>query len=164
MARNIAVSKATEEGWLYLSALIDLFDRKVARWLMGYTMTRKLVIGAFNSAMLKDRPEEVFIFRSDRGVQYASYDYQDLLREHGCIQSMSAKVCCYDNACAESFFSSLKKGILHGRKFKTKDEAKQAIVEYIKLFYNPKRLHSTLVYKSPREYKEFYYANWKNVT
>lgn len=153
----------TEEGWLYLSTVIDLFDREVVGWSMDSTMTRKLVIDAFNSAMLKDRPAEGFIFHSDRGVQYASYDYQDLLREHGCIQSMSAKGCCYDNACAESFFSSLKKDMLYGRKFKTRAEAKQAIVEYIELFYNPKRLHSALGYKSPREFKELYYANLEDV-
>lgn len=122
-------------------------------------MSRKLVIYAFNSAILKDRPAQGFIFHSDRGVQYTSYDYQDLLREHCCIQSMSAKGCCYDNACAESFFSFLKKDILYGRKFKTRAESKQAIVEYIELSYNPKRLHSTLGYKSSREYKELYYAN-----
>lgn len=121
-------------------------------------MTRKLVIDAFNSDMLKDRSDEGFILYSD----CASYDYQDLLREHGCIQSMSAKGCCYDNACAGYLFSSLKK-MLYGRKFNTRAEPKQAIVDYIELFYNPKRLNSTLGYKSPREYKELYYANWKNV-
>lgn len=141
----------------------NVAPREVVGWSMDSTMTRKLVIDAFNSAMLKDRPAEDFIFHSDRGVQYASYDYQDLLREHGCIQSISAKGCCYDNACAESFFSSLKKDMLYGRKFKTRAEAKQAIVEYIELFYNPKRLHSTLGYKSPREFKELYYANLEDV-
>lgn len=126
-------------------------------------MTRKLVIDAFNAAILKENPEAGYIFHSDRGVQYASYDYQDLLRESGCKQSMSAKGCCYDNACAESFFSSLKKDMLYGRKFRTRAEAKLAIVEYIELFYNSRRLHSTLGYKSPKEFKKIYYKNLKEV-
>jgi putative transposase len=149
----------TNEGWLYLATVVDLFNREIVGWSMDSTMTRKLVIDAFNSALLKERPAEGFIFHSDRGVQYASYDYQDILRESGCRQSMSAKGCCYDNACAESFFSSLKKDIIYGRKFKTRAEAKLAIVEYIELFYNSKRLHSTLGYVSPKELKKEYYKN-----
>ena len=94
-------------------------------------MTIKLVTDAFNSAILKENSEEGFIFHSDRGVQYASYDYQNLLKGNGCIQNMSAKGCCYDNACAESFFSSLKKDFLYGRKFKTRSDERQSIVEYI---------------------------------
>ena len=155
---------ATEEGWLYLATVIDLFDRCVVGWSMNSTMTRKLVIDAFNSAILKENPEEGFIFHSDRGVQYASYDYQNLLKDNGCIQSMSAKGCCYDNACAESFFSYLKKDFLYGRKFKTRSEARQAVVEYIELFYNSKRLHSTLGYKSPKEYRKSYYDNINEAT
>ena len=126
---------------------------------MDSTMTRKLVMDAFNAAILKEHPEEGFIFHSDRGVQYASYDYQDLLRESCCRQSMSAKGCCYDNACAESFFSSLKKDMIYGRKFKTRAEAKSIIVEYIELFYNSRRLHSTLGYKSPKDFKKEYYSS-----
>jgi putative transposase len=152
----------TNEGWLYLATVVDLFNREIVGWSMDSTMTRKLVIDAFNSALLKERPAEGFIFHSDRGVQYASYDYQDILRESGCRQSMSAKGCCYDNACAESFFSSLKKDIIYGRKFKTRAEAKLAIVEYIELFYNSKRLHSTLGYVSPKEFKKEYYKNKVN--
>ncbi|OKZ78711.1 MAG: transposase [Clostridium sp. 27_14] len=146
---NVEVSKkayvwdityiATEEGWLYLATVIDLFDRCVVGWSMNSTMTRKLVIDAFNSAILKENPEEGFIFHSDRGVQYASYDYQNLLKDNGCIQSMS--------------------DFLYGRKFKTRSEARQAVVEYIELFYNSKRLHSSLGYKSPKEYRKSYYDN-----
>lgn len=147
----------TDEGWLYLATVEDLFNREIVGWSMDSTMTRRLVIDAFNAAVNKEKPQEGLIFHSDRGVQYASYDYQDLLREKGFIQSMSAKGCCYDNACAESFFSSLKKDKLHGRKFKTRNEARMAVVEYIELFYNPKRLHSNLDYQSPKEYKRNYY-------
>jgi putative transposase len=151
----------TDEGWLYLATVVDLFNREVVGWSMDVTMTRKLVIDAFNSAMDKEHPEKGLIFHSDRGVQYASYDYQDLLKNKGFIQSMSAKGCCYDNACAESFFSSLKKDKLYGHKFKTRAEARMAVVEYIELFYNSRRLHSTLGYKSPKEYKRDYYLNLK---
>lgn len=148
---------------MYLATVIDLFDRCVVGWSTDSTMTRKLVIDAFNTTMLKENPDEGFIFHSDRGVQYASYDYQNLLRKNSCIQSMSAKGCCYDNAFAESFFSSLKKDFLYGRKFKTRMEARQAVVEYIELFYNSKRLYSTLGYKSPREYRKNYYDNLNEV-
>ncbi len=121
---------------------------------MDNTMTRKLVIVAFNAAVGKENLEEGLIFHSDRRVQYASYDYQNLLRNNWYIQSMSAKGCCYDNACAESFFSSLKKDKLYGKRFKTRAEARMAVVEYIELFYNSIRLHSTLEYKSLKNIKE----------
>ena len=148
----------TDEDWLYLATVVVLFNREVVGWSMDSTMTRKLVIDAFNATILKENPEEGFIFHSDRGVQYASYDYQDLLRETCCRQSMSAKGCCYDNACAESFFSSLKKEMIYGRKFKTRAEARSTIVEYIELFYNSRRLQSTLGYKSPKDFKKEYYS------
>lgn len=154
----------TDEGWLYLATVVDLFNREVVGWPMDTTMTRKLVIDAFNSAVNKENPKEGLIFHSDRGVQYASYDYQDLLRNNGFVQSMSAKGCCYGNACAESFFSSLKKDKLYGRRFKTRAEARMAIVEYIELFYNSRRLHSTLEYKSPKEYKRDYYLKLKTAS
>lgn len=153
----------TDEGWLYLATVEDLFNREIVGWSLDSTMTRKLVIDAFNTAINKENPDEGLIFHSDRGVQYASYDYQDFLRENGVLQSMSAKGCCYDNACAESFFSSLKKDRIYGRKFKTRAEAKAVIVEYIELFYNSRRLHSKLNYNSPREFKEDYYKKNKTV-
>jgi len=90
---------ATEEGWLYLAAIIDLYSRKVVGWALGARMTKQLVIEAMNQALRLERPPEGLIFHSDRGSQYASYDYQDLLREHGIRQSMGAKGDCYDNAC-----------------------------------------------------------------
>lgn len=151
----------TEEGWLYLATVEDLFNREIVGWSLDSTMTRKLVIDAFTTAINKENPDEGLIFHSDRGVQYASYDYQDLLRKNGVLQSMSAKECCFDNACAESFFSSLKKDRIYGRKFKTRNEAKTVIVEYIELFYNSRRLHSKLNYNSPKEFKKNYYKKKK---
>lgn len=147
----------TEEGWLYLAAVEDVFNRKVVGWSMDSTMTRELTIAAITQAIGRQQPGKGLIFHSDRGVQYAAYDYQDTLRANGIIQSMSRKGNCYDNACMESFFSSLKKDLIYRRRFKTRQEAKLAIVEYIETFYNSRRLHSKLGYKSPNEYEQEYY-------
>ncbi len=152
---------ATDEGWLYLSIVEDLFNREVVGWSMDSTMTKKLVIDSLKASVIKEKPDEGLIFHSDRGVQYASYDFQDFLREKHFRQSMSAKGNCYDNACAESFFASLKKDMLFGRRFRTRQEAKSVIVEYIELFYNPRRLHSSLGYKSPKRFKDDYYSKLK---
>lgn len=105
-------------------------------------------------AVSKHRPDPGFIFHSDRGVQYAAMNYQEPLRQNQIIQSMSRKGNCYDNNCGESFFASLKKDIIYGGKFKTIAEAKLAVVDYIQNFYNCKSLHSSLGYKSPKEYVE----------
>lgn len=147
----------TDEGWLYLAAIEDTFHKKIVGWSMDKTMTRTLTISALEQAIGRHIPEEGLIFHSDRGVQYAAYDYQTALKENGIIQSMSRKGNCYDNACMESFFSTLKKDLIYRRKFKTRLEAKIAIVEYIETFYNSKRLHSSLGYKSPQKYEEKYY-------
>ena len=103
-------------------------------------------------------PADGLIFHSDRGTQYASYKYQQLLRNNKMIQSMSRKGDCYDNACAESFFATLKKELIYGRRFKTRAEAKQAVTEYIETWYNSRRLHSSLGYMSPNEF-EYNYHN-----
>ena len=108
--------------------------------------------------MGRRNPSAGLIFHSDRGVQYASYKYQQLLRDKKMIQSMSRKGDCYDNACAESFFATLKKELIHGRKFKTRAEAKQAVFQYIEIWYNSRRLHSSLGYMSLNEF-EYKYHN-----
>lgn len=126
----------TEEGWLYLATVIDLFARKVIGWALGDRMTKQLVIDAMNQAIQHEKPPKGVIFHSNRGSQYASYDYQGLLRQHGIRQSMSAKGDCYDNACAESFFASLKKECIHRERFKTRSEARLATVDYI-VRYSP---------------------------
>ncbi len=148
---------ATEEGWLYLAAVIDLFSRKVVGWALGARMTKQLVIDAMNQALRLEKPSNSFIFHSDRGSQYASYDYQDLLRDHCIQQSMSAKGDCYDNACAESFFATLKKELVHRRRFKTRSRAKLEIIDHI-LWYNSERIHSYLDDLSPIEYEQNYYS------
>ena len=148
---------STEEGWLYLAAIKDLYTRKIVGWSMSSSITRHLTIATLDQAVKRERPNEGVIFHSDRGVQYAAYDYQDRLREYNMIQSMSRRGNPYDNAAIESFFSTMKKDAIFGKKFKTRSEARLEIVDYIETFYNPKRLHSSLDNKSPKEFENEYY-------
>lgn len=147
---------ATDEGWLYLAGVEDLYHRKLIGWSFSSRMKKQLTIDAIHQAMGRERPQNGLIFHSDRGSQYAAYDYQDILRKHGIRQSMSAKGNCYDNASMESFFSTLKKDLIYGNKFKTRKEAIMVIVEYIETFYNCKRLHSSLGNMSPMEYEQLF--------
>lgn len=148
---------ATGEGWLYLATVIDLFSRRVVGWAISDRMTKQLVINAINMAIMNEHPPKGLIFHSDRGSQYASYDFQDLLREHEILQSMSAKGDCYDNACAESFFATIKKELIHRRRFSTRSQATLAILQYIVSWYNPQRIHSALGDLSPMEFEREYY-------
>ena len=143
----------TGESWLYLAAIIDLFNREVVGWAMDSTMTRKLTLSALRQAINRKRPPGGLIHHSDQGKQYASFDYQQALRDHGIISSMSRKGNCYDNACIESFFGTLKRELIYGSRFETRAEARLAIFEYIEVFYNRIRLHSALNYMSPVEYE-----------
>lgn len=143
----------TDEGWLYLAAIEDLCHRKIVGWSMDCTMTRQLVLDALRQAVWRYRPSTGLIHHSDRGSQYASHEYQQALRDYGMLSSMSRKGNCYDNACIESFFGTLKRELIHGNRFRTRAEARQAIFEYIEIFYNRIRLHSYLGYMSPLEYE-----------
>jgi len=143
----------TMEGWLYLAVVIDLYSRKVVGWAMSSRMKASLVMEALSMAYWRRKPGKGLIHHSDRGVQYASHAYQDLLRRNGFIPSMSRKGNCYDNAPAESFFSTLKNELIHLRRFKTREEAKQAVFDYIEVFYNRQRRHSSLGYLTPLEFK-----------
>jgi putative transposase len=143
----------TDEGWLYLAGVVDLCSKDVVGMAMNRTMTKELAIQALNQAIGREHPCEGLIHHSDRGVQYASHAYQDLLRKNGFIPSMSRKGNCYDNAPAESFFSTLKNELIHLCRFKTREEAKQAIFDYIEVFYNRQRRHSSLGYLTPLEFK-----------
>lgn len=147
----------TDEGWLYFAGIEDLFTKRVVGWSFSERITKDLTISAFNQALTKAKPVTGLIFHSDRGSQYAAYDYQDFLRENNIRQSMSRKGNCYDNACAESFFATLKKDIIHGKKFKTREEAKLKIIEYVELFYNSIRIHSSIDDMSPIEFEREYY-------
>ena len=143
----------TKEGWMYLATVIDLCHRKIVGWAIDKTMNKELVINALNRAICNEKPPPGLIHHSDQGVQYASHAYQILLKEHGFIPSMSRKGNCYDNAYKESFFSSLKCEIVHLNNFETRKEAKNAVFEYIEIFYNRMRLHASLGYLSPLEYE-----------
>jgi len=149
----------TREGWLYLAVTIDLFNRRVIGWAMDRWINRWLVMRALNMAIKNGTLKPGLIHHSDRGVQYACQDFQALL-EANCIEcSMSRKGDCWDNAVAESFFHTLKVELIHDRNYKTRQEAKKDIFEYIEVFYNRQRRHSYLGYLSPVEFEKQAYAS-----
>lgn len=139
----------TAEGWLYLAVVLDLFSRRVAGWSTGSDLSRHLPLRALRMALEQRRPAAGLIHHSDRGKQYASDDYQDLLDEKDMICSMSRTGNCYDNAAAESFFSSLKRERVQFMKYPNRHVAAMDLFDYIELFYNRKRLHSTIDYRTP---------------
>lgn len=143
---------ATKEGWLYLAVLLDLFSRVIVGWSMRNRMTTALVMEAWKMACDWRHPPEELLHHSDLGSQYTSQAYLDLLREKNCQISMSGKGNCYDNACMESFFSTLKVECAD-TVFENRSEARNRIFEYIEVWYNRKRLHSTLGYLSPLEFE-----------
>jgi putative transposase len=143
----------TQEGWLYLAVVIDLYSRKVVGWSMSRRMKAQLVCDALTMAIWQRRPEEGLICHSDRGSQYASKKYRRLLKAHGFVGSMSRKGDCWDNAVVESFFGSLKQERVQWRHYQTRQEAWRDVLNYISMFYNPHRLHSYLGYKSPNQYE-----------
>jgi len=144
----------TAEGWLYLAVVLDLYSRRVIGWSMGTRLHHALVKEALEMALGQRRRDGVVLHHSDRGVQYASADFQALLSGQRMICSMSRKGDCWDNAVVESFFKTLKVECVHRQRFKTREQARQTIFEYIEAFYNRQRLHSTLDYRSPMAYEE----------
>ena len=144
----------TEEGWLYLAAVMDIYSRKVIGWQLEKSLNSDLVERALRNALMDRRVDKGIIFHSDQGIQYASESFRKILRDNGFIQSMSRKGNCYDNAITETFFHTLKTELTHRTKYKTREEARQSIFEYIKIFYNRKRLHSAIGYCSPAEYEK----------
>lgn len=146
----------TDEGWDYLATVKDLFNKEIVGWAVSSTMTRTLAIEALTNAIQKRRPPAGLIHHSDRGVQYCSKDYQALLAKHKMRCSMSRKGNCYDNASAETFFSTIKNELIYLHKFQSRAQARQAIFEYIELFYNRKRTHQSLSYMTPAEYMQSY--------
>lgn len=147
----------TEEGWLYLAVIIDLFSRQVVGWSMSERMTADLVCDALRMAIFRRKRPKGVIVHSDRGSQYCSHLYRQLLQQHELLGSMSAKGCCYDNACAESFFHSLKVEAIHGERFDTREAMRQTVFEYIETDYNPVRLHSTNGFLSPVDFENQFY-------
>jgi len=144
----------TQEGWLYLAIVIDLYSRRVVGWAMDRRMTKALVIRALMMAINLRQPPPGLLHHSDRGSQYASDAYQALLKQHGMIASMSRKGNCWDNAPVERFFSSLKREWTGDRLYRTRQEAMADVREYVAVYYNSLRLHSTLDYKTPMEYEK----------
>ena len=145
----------TGEGWLYLAAILDLGNRKVVGWSASSRMTRQLAIDALDMALGRHTPSNGLIHHSDRGSQYASNDYQKILRARGIVSSMSRKGNCYDNAVAESFFRWLKTEWVNHHRYRNRSEALSSLFYYIEIFYNRKRRHSTLGYSTPQDYKPF---------
>ena len=143
----------TAEGWLYLAAILDLFSRRVVGLAMSERIDRALVLEALRNAVGRRLPNAGLMHHSDRGSQYASGDYQAALDELGVVCSMSRKGNCWDNAVAESFFATLKTECVYTRRFATRAEAREAIFEFIEVFYNGTRRHSTLGYLSPMEFE-----------
>ena len=143
----------TLEGWLYLAVLLDLYSRRVVGWAMGQRLTVELAEQALTMALANRAPTAGLLHHSDRGSQYAATSYQRILAAYGLRPSMSRKGNCWDNAGVESFFGTLKRELVYHRRYATRDEAKQDIFEYIEVFYNRQRRHSTLGYHSPAEYE-----------
>ena len=143
----------TTEGWLYLAVVLDLYSRTVIGWALEARLTGDLTQQALTMAIRRRTPNAGLLHHSDRGSQYAATAYQQLLTTHGMTGSMSRRGNCWDNACVESFFGTLKRELIYHRQYRTRDEATQDIFEYIEVFYNRKRRHSTLGYDSPAEYE-----------
>ena len=143
----------TLEGWLYLAVVEDLFSRRIVGWSMAEHMRTELVLGALDMAIGNRLPEGRLLHHSDRGSQYASFTYQKRLEKQGITCSMSRRAQCLDNAVVESFFGTLKRELVHRRTWLSREQAKAAIYEYIEVFYNRWRRHSTLGQVSPAEYE-----------
>jgi putative transposase len=143
------------EGWLYLSAIMDLFSRKIVGFSMGEGLETDLVIRSMKQAIFRRDIKDSLVHHSDRGCQYTSKEFKDFTARHSIALSMSAKGRCYDNAAMESFFHTLKTEHVHLCNFKTREEAKTSIFEYIEVFYNRQRLHSAIGYFSPADFEKY---------
>ena len=144
----------TQEGWLYLAVIIDLYARRVVGWATGDSLQLDLALRALKMALVRRRPTPGLIHHSDRGSQYASWEYQKTLKAHGILISMSGKGNCYDNAAVESFFKTIKSELVWRMKLLSRRQANDMIAKYIEGFYNPERRHSTLGYLSPVQFEK----------
>jgi putative transposase len=153
---------ATEEGWLYLASVMDLYSRKIVGWHASDRMTKELVLQALRQAHGRQRPDGEVLHHSDRGSQYASHDYQKQLKIYAMKGSMSRKGNCYDNACIESFHSIIKKELIYLNKYATRADAEKSIFEYIEVFYNNERIHSSIGYCAPDDFEQQYHFNALN--
>ncbi|HVA75363.1 MAG TPA: IS3 family transposase [Acidimicrobiales bacterium] len=153
---------ATGEGWLYLAAILDCYSRAVVGWAAADHMRTELCVAALDDAVARRHPPAGLVHHSDRGCQYTSYDYQQRLVELGMVPSMSRKGNCWDNAVAESFWATVKRELVNTREWATRAELEMALFDYIEVFYNRKRLHSTLDYLTPEEYDNKYWKSSKS--
>ena len=148
----------TDEGWAYLAVILDLFSRSVVGWAVDANLSARLPLAALDMAVRRRRPGAGLLHHSDRGCQYTSSTYRQALDELGVTVSMSRKGNCWDNAVAEAFFSTLKNELVHRKPWRGRLELRTALFEYIEVFYNRRRLHSSLAYKTPAEAEEEYAA------
>ncbi len=144
----------TLEGWLYLAVVLDLFSRRAIGWALSERLERGLALDALTMALKQRQPSSGLLHHSDRGSQYASHEYQQLLAQHGILSSMSRSGNCWDNAVAESFFATLKLELVYQTRWSTRAEARSAVFEYIELFYNRQRRHSALGYLCPSQFEQ----------
>ena len=144
----------TQEGWLYLAVILDLRSRRVVGWSLSQSLEETLVLDALRMALARRQPRRGVLHHSDRGSQYAGKAFQQLLRDHGMVCSMSRRGDCWDNAVVESFNATIKTELIHRTKWKTREEARAAVYKYIETWYNSQRLHSTLGYRSPIEFEQ----------
>jgi transposase InsO family protein len=144
---------ATGQGWVYVAAILDLYSRKIVGWAVSQQIDTALVLMALSMALTHRQPPAGLVFHSDRGVQYASSDYRQALAAARLVASMSRKANCYDNAAMEAFWSTLKMELIYRRQFQDAGQLRQALFDYIEVFYNRKRLHSALGYRSPAEFE-----------
>jgi putative transposase len=144
----------TAEGWLYLAVILDLFSRQVVGWAINSRINKHLVIAALRMAFWRRRPDPGLLFHSDRGSQYCSNKFQKQLKAYGMVSSMSRKGNCWDNAVSESFFGNLKTERVFFTNYKTRAEASSDVIDYIEMFYNSNRLHSSLGYVSPNDFEK----------
>ena len=143
----------TGEGWLYLAVILDLYSRKVVGWSTSVRLQRELVLEALTMALSRRTPSSGLIYHTDRGSQYASHDFQNLLKKHGIICSMSGAGNCYDNAVVESFFATLKRERVHRRHYQTRAEARADLFQYIEIFFNRQRRHASTNHLSPERFE-----------
>lgn len=143
----------TQSGWIHLAIVMDLYSRRIIGWSMNKKVDQFLTKDALEMALGQREPRQGLIHHSDQGAEYTNHAYQNLVKEHNMVVSMSRRGECHDNAVAESFFKSIKVELVKQQKFRTPEEARSAIFEYIEIFYNRKRLHSTLGYVAPVEYE-----------
>jgi putative transposase len=155
----------TGEHWLYLAVILDLFNREIVGWAMSDRIDQQLTQSAMRMALTRRQPQGPIIMHTDRGVQYAAGDYRRLLKDWAVTSSMSRTGNCYDNAVSESFFATLKKELIYRERYRTHDEARASIFEYIEVFYNRERMHSTINYMTPVAFlKEWQYEQQNGAT